>query len=68
MENETPKADVFQVEIDYKAETTQEEKDAAVPFIQAILAEVHEVEGTEDAIPACVDALTIRRSQSELNG
>lgn len=53
----------FQVEIMWKEGTTDKQKDAIAPFIQETINAAEDAEGTESAIPACVDALTLRRTQ-----
>lgn len=53
----------FQAEISWKEGTTKEEQIACGPFIQSLLNQVEEIEGSVDGVPACVDALTIRRVQ-----
>lgn len=51
----------FQVEVAFKPEATDEEKNSITPFVQDLIKDIEEAEGTEFAIPAHVNALTIRR-------
>lgn len=48
----------FEIEVTYKEEVTEEERDAAAPQIKALLDSLDE---DPEAIPACITSLTIRR-------
>lgn len=51
----------LQIEVKFKDDTTEEDRKKVAELVHSQLGQFDAAEGTEDAFPACVEALTIRR-------